>query len=834
MRTRLAVPQGRRLLDANQNLTFLFNILNAVDSPAVAQHQNLLKHFLGYHSDSQFTKPFTHYKRRGTGYFFAFYTLNAFSSSQGKGLHQRVARFQATPPGGNQATLDSEVPLITQFDEASNHNGGDLHFGPDGFLYVSLGDEGDGNDALNNSQRIDKDFFSGILRLDVDNRPESVPPNAHPAVKAAVPRPYSIPADNPFIGATSFAGRNVNPKSVRTEFYAVGLRNPWRMSFDPATGRLYCGDVGQDAREEVDIIERGGNYGWAFREATITGPKPGEVPAGTPHIPPIHDYPHGSTGTNTGNCVIGGVVYRGARFPELYGFYIFADYGSGNVWALHYGDDRVVSGFRLLTVYRNIIAFGRDPRTGDVLFGATTGGKIRRLEVTAGTGGSPLPATLADTGAFTDLLSLDVAPGIVPFTVNQTFWSDGAEKQRWFSIPNPALAATFHAEGSWAFPTGTVWIKHFNLVTNEQTGARRRLETRFLVQNSAGVYGMTYRWAPGATNATLVAEEGSTEAIRILTTDGLVRTQQWIYPSRGGCLACHATGTGGPLGFNTAQLNCDLTYPTGIRTNQLLALAEAGYLTADPPSPASLRRLPAREDDTWSLESRVRGYLAANCSQCHRPGGPTTAAWDGRLETPTELAGLLNGPLNDSRGDAANRVVVPGDPGHSVLLQRIQMRGPGQMPPLGSTVVDSASVALVQAWIQSSSIRQRSSYDDWRQELFPVPDDPQGEPLADPDQDGSLNLQEYQAGTDPHDASDRLALTLTTGDQGAALAFRQPANRHVLVETTDDLQNPAAWQPTDLPSTPSADFPVSSVERSLLLPTTGGSARYYRIRAVAP
>src|SRR5207249_2074951 len=131
------------------------------------------------------------------------------------------------------------------------------------YLYVSLGDEGDQNDAGNNSQRIDKDFFSGMLRIDVDNRPDSLAPNPHAAMSS---KTYSIPADNPFVGVTSFNGKAVDPTKVRTEFYAVGLRNPWRFSFDPVTGILYCGDVGGDQREEIDIIIKGGNYGWAYRE----------------------------------------------------------------------------------------------------------------------------------------------------------------------------------------------------------------------------------------------------------------------------------------------------------------------------------------------------------------------------------------------------------------------------------------------------------------------------------------------------------------------------------------------------------------------------------------
>src|SRR5262249_36417403 len=154
---------------------------------------------------------------------------------------------------------------------------------------------------------------------DVDKRPGSLAPHAHPASSSN----YAIPPDNPFVGANSFNGSAVTAANVRTEFWAVGLRNPWRWSFDPSTGLMYCGDVGQDAREEIDIITKGGNYQWAYREGTIAGPK---SPPANPTNPkaPILDYDHG-----TGQCIIGGVVYRGSRFPDLVGYYIYADYGSG-------------------------------------------------------------------------------------------------------------------------------------------------------------------------------------------------------------------------------------------------------------------------------------------------------------------------------------------------------------------------------------------------------------------------------------------------------------------------------------------------------------------------
>src|SRR5262249_5226602 len=190
------------------------------------------------------------------GYFYVAYVLIQRTAT-GNGYYDRVARFQVSTTNPNQARRDSEVVLIDQYDENEAHNINDLRFGPDGYLYVSIGDEGDPADYLNNSQRLDKDFFSGILRLDVDMKPGNLLPNPHPSITTN----YWVPADNPFVGITSFNGVAIDPTQLRTEFYAVGLRNPWRMAFDPETGFLYCGDVGESSYEEVNVIAKGGNYG---------------------------------------------------------------------------------------------------------------------------------------------------------------------------------------------------------------------------------------------------------------------------------------------------------------------------------------------------------------------------------------------------------------------------------------------------------------------------------------------------------------------------------------------------------------------------------------------
>jgi glucose/arabinose dehydrogenase len=278
-----------------------------------------------------------------------------------------LARFQTSASDPNRADPNSEVPIFVQLDRAGNHNGGDLHFGADGYLYVSVGDEGDEGDFYHNGQRIDSNLFSGILRIDVDKLPGSLPPNPSPTF--ATTTNYAIPPDNPFVGATNFDGLPVDPAQVRTEFWAVGLRNPWRFSFDPVTGFLYCGDVGQDTMEEVDILTNGGNGGWPFYEGSLHfGTTISNVTV------PIISYYHGSGITN-GEAVIGGVVYRGNRFPQLTGAYVFGDW-LGRVWGSFY-DGTSATPPVFLSASSGPRCFGTDPRNGDILYADAQ--SIRRI-----------------------------------------------------------------------------------------------------------------------------------------------------------------------------------------------------------------------------------------------------------------------------------------------------------------------------------------------------------------------------------------------------------------------------------------------------------------------
>lgn len=745
-------------------------------------------------------------------------TTRPATTTQGSGRHQRFSSYRTSSSNPNQGDPASEVILISQYDTAGNHQGSDIHFGRDGYLYISLGDEGPQYDAANNSQTITKNFFSGILRIDVDGRPGNLPPNPHPANTTN----YFIPADNPFVGISEFNHQPVDPNKVRTEFYAVGFRNPWRMSFDPVTDDLYVGDVGQDKYEEVDLVVKGGNYGWSYQEGLHPGPK--VAPTALDLIPPIHEYSHGS-GPVQGNSIIGGIMYRGKRISQLYGSYVFADYTSGNVWAIQPAGQKVVPSQRLTGV-SSPAAFGRDPRNGDILI-AELGGQIRRLDYSAFATGQPLPSSLADTGAFKDLATLEVNPGIVSYEPNVTFWSDGALKQRWFSIPDTNATIGFKATENWTFPPGSVWIKHFELeLTNGVPSSRRRLETRFLIRGSNDVYGVTYRWDATQTNALLVREAGVDQSF-VVWNQGTSRTQTWHFPSRAECLMCHTRVSGSVLAFNTAQLNKEVT-DHGVSFNQIEALGNAGYFSSPIGAIHTLPALISLTNVEASVESRARSYLAANCSQCHQPGGPTPALFDARYSTRTADAGLVGGALNGSGSLDGNKVISPGRLDRSEMLSRISVRGGKQMPPVGSNVVDTNAIALLTEWIQGEATTFLT-FPSWQTNYFSSTNAPEANPTSDPDNDGSSNELEFLLFTDPLTPSPAWTTSVTVTPDAVSLTFPRVAGRGFEVQWSTNLVDSSAWQPVNVPGN-APFFSISNTVSTVSDPAPDRASRFYRVR----
>jgi len=588
------------------------------------------------------------------------YVYVYYSASGGSEHHQSViSRFTAT----NATTLDltSEFEIMRIDQPYSNHNGGNILFGSDGFLYIGLGDGGSGGDPDNYAQN-NSSLLGKMLRIHVD--------------ETANGNNYSIPADNPFVG-----------NSGLDEIYATGLRNPWRWSFDRQTGELYAGDVGQNQIEEISIIENGGNYGWRCYEGNNPFNTNGCQPQNT-YDAPIYEYSH-----NEGFSITGGYVYRGNAIPGLNGTYIYTDYGSGPIWGLSNPTSNNPVNEVLTTSSFFISSFAEDS-DGELYVLDFSNGHVYRIDPATGNGTGSFPDLLSETGCIDSNNPLSMESGLIPYTLNAPFWSDGIIKTRWLALEDNSHIR-IESSGDWDFPNNSVLVKNFDL-------NGKRIETRLLVRHADGSWGgYSYEWNDQETDASLLLNGKTT------TKEG----QVYIFPSSSECHICHTSVAGNALGPETRQLNRDFTYPsTGISANQLATLEHIGMF-ADPLDdiPANLDRLTDPSDTSASIAARARAYLYTNCAQCHQQGGPTNVNIDFHIERMDVEMNICETTPTHSIGNA-NFIMSPGDASDSSLVLRMECRDGDagcndgdQMPPLGSALVDTDGVNIVSEWINSLS-----------------------------------------------------------------------------------------------------------------------------------
>jgi uncharacterized repeat protein (TIGR03806 family) len=577
----------------------------------------------------------------------------------------RLAAFTATVDGNGAATINqaSEQNLLTITKIQDNHNGGDLAFGPDGYLYLSTGDGGGGGDPEENGQRLTT-LQGKMLRIQI----------------GAPGAGYTIPADNPFAGNAACPPGGARASGNCPEIYAWGLRNPWRWSFDRGNGTLWLADVGQGAYEEVNNIQRGGNYGWDCREGAHDFELAGCPASGL--IDPIAEYSHA-----LGESITGGYVYRGSQPTALVGRYLFADFVSGRIWAWipDPGNPGSRAPTQLLQTTLNISSFGQG-NDGELYVTNYADGTLHRINFQGGGGGGTAPTTLSATGCVNASNPTQPATGLISYAINAPFWSDGATKDRWMALPN-GTSISVGANNDWDFPNRTVLMKNFRIGT-------RLIETRLFMRHPDGEWGgFSYEWNTQQTDANLV--QGG--AVRDIGGG-----QQWIFPSESQCLQCHTSAAGRSLGLETAQLNRNHTYPqTGRTANELLTLNTLSMLTPPIPDPATQPTMPDPADTNAPLAERARAYLHTNCAQCHRPGGPTGVNLDLRYTTAFAATNTCN--VMPQAGDlglgAAARLIAPGSATNSILINRTNRRDANGMPPLGSNQVDAAGVALLTQWV---------------------------------------------------------------------------------------------------------------------------------------
>jgi putative heme-binding domain-containing protein len=608
-----------------------------------------------------------------------------------------VSRFtmrQAEPPEIDPA---SEKILITWI--SGGHNGGCLKFGTDGFLYISTGDAAspDPPDPLNTGQDL-SDLLSSVLRIDVEHEDAG--------------KPYRVPSDNPF----------VSTPGARPEVWAYGFRNPWRMSFDEATGALWVGDVGWELWEMIYRVERGGNYGWSVVEGPQAVKSSGR-PGPTPILPPTISHPHSEAASITGGC-----VYHGNRLRDLRGAYLYGDWVTGKVWGFHHDGKQLTWHRELANSTMQVVCFGEN-NSGELFVVDYRGGIFQLEPNPVPDHSSSFPRRLGESGLFSSAKDHDLAPGVVAFSVNAELWSDGAVADRFIALPGASqIVKTNDATwGSlrWGFPPDAVLGKTLSLeMVPGKPQSRRRIETQILHFDGLNWNGYTYQWNDQQTDATLVDAPGAERTIEITDPQGPGghRRQSWRFHSRAECLRCHNPWAGPPLAFNLLQLHKDHAYPssrasesggsgryastakggnTHERTdNQIRALAHIGILHESVFYGPVLKLTPPHDAST-DLNERARSWLHINCAHCHRFGAGGSVAsfftYDQKLE---ETRTINFSPSQGAFGIPGAHVVTPGDPVRSVLYYRVSSLGPAHMPRIGSRVISEAGVNLLYDWIK--------------------------------------------------------------------------------------------------------------------------------------
>jgi uncharacterized repeat protein (TIGR03806 family) len=582
----------------------------------------------------------------------------------------RVVRVKVSNDNPPQAEVKSEELVLTWLQ--GGHNGGCLKFGPDGCLYISTGDGGFAYppDGRNTGQNLE-DLESCILRIDVD----------HPDGE----RRYTIPKDNPF----------VDQAGARGEIWSYGYRNPWKISFDRATGDLWAGDVGWELWEMCFRVQKGGNYGWSVMEGRQ--PVHGERQRGpTPILPPTIEIPH-----SDGASVTGGFVYRGRQFPELVGSYIFGDWETRRIWAAKVHGQKVEPKQDICGPTVRIVDFAED-HAGELYLLDYDDGTISTFVRNEDVGKpSKFPRKLSETGLFKSVAQHEPAEGVLPFSINAEQWSDGAKAERYLALPGDA-AIRMHAgaaqipgsmfQRTLDFPADAVLTKTLSL-------GERRVETQMLHYDGHDWRAYSYAWNDDQTDAELVPAEGKETVVSV--GEG---KRTWRYEARSACVRCHNPWSEHALAFNVRQINRTHQF-SDASDNQIRTLRHIGVLSlADDLKPAqisSLPKLPEPFGETASVEARARSYLHANCAHCHRNGGGGSAYLhlvnDLSLQ---DLRAIGARPTQGAFGIVGAEVIAPGDPYRSTLYLRMAKLGPGHMPHLGAREIDRRGLGLVHDWIR--------------------------------------------------------------------------------------------------------------------------------------
>ena len=612
-----------------------------------------------------------------------------------------ISRFtvrDSTPP---TIDPDSEKVIIRWL--SGGHNGCTLAFGNDGFLYISTGDAAspDPPDFPYKTGQDISDLLSSILRIDVD-RTEGT--NA-----------YAVPPDNPF----------VKTLGARPEVYAFGLRNPWRMSIDRATGDLWIGDVGWEQWEMIYRAKPGGNYGWSLTEGPNTRVRTDVKPGPGPILPPLVALPHSEAASITG-----GRVYHGKKLAKLRDAYLYGDWETGKFWALRHDGGRLVSNDELCDTTLKPVSFAED-RAGELLILDYNSGIYAFAPNLAPPANLAFPRRLAETGLFADLATLRPAPGVVPYRANAEMWNDYAKADRLVGVPGDGAIITGGGRETiagqmWHIPTNTVFARTLTIEMDRgKPSTRRRIDTQILHFEGQTWNAYTFRWNAAQTDAELVPAEGTNDVFTVTdeAAPGGRREFRWRFVGRAECLRCHNVWAGDTLSFNWLQLDNPLARPSGTLSSErerdgvrglseLQRLTELGVLQVKNPPRPMPKPLFNPYDAAHALADRARSWLHVNCSMCHRNGAggdvPSWFNYDQQIENSRAYDAK---PVRGDFGIVTARVIAPGDPYRSTLFYRINTEGSGRMPHIGSRQADEAGVQVLRDWIRSLPAKSSNEAD---------------------------------------------------------------------------------------------------------------------------
>jgi uncharacterized repeat protein (TIGR03806 family) len=612
-------------------------------------------------------------------------------------------------------TLDEKSAKTIIEWESDGHNGAAVCFGTDGFLYVTAGDGTADSDIDVKGQSTDT-FLSKLLRIDVDREEDG--------------KPYGIPKDNPFADGKQFP----------PETWATGLRNPWRVCADAKTGHIWVGNNGQDLWEMAHLVKPKDNYGWSRMEGGHDFYLDRKT-NGLPLTPPTIEHHHAEFRSLTG-----GLVYYGKELPDLNGVYVYGDYSTGRVWGMKHDGTKPVWHKELASPRFQITCFATNTRGELLIVDHRAAGEsgFYTLAPQPDAPPSTFPKRLSESGLFDDVAKHRMKPGVVPYSVNAPFWSDGLHKERFIAVPGGGQIEPARSRG-WNFPDRTVIVKSFAHETEEGNPASRRwVETRFMTKQGSEWFGYTYVWNAAGTDAELVPSGGTDREFVTKTATG-ERKQVWHYPSRAECMVCHSRAANFVLGLCELQMNKPHDYGGGFACNQMRALERFGLMKVDSPDgmsellrkqgeakglkdqalkeyvtahgpqkdqrsptptsllsdpPAGYQALVDPFDPKHDLTKRAKSWLHSNCSSCHVEAGGGNARMELEYGTPLDKMRVLDEkPLHHTFDIPDAKLIAPGSPERSVLLKRVSTRGQHQMPAIGTNRPDDRGVALLREWI---------------------------------------------------------------------------------------------------------------------------------------